>query len=93
MTREEAKAFLPVLAAFAAGKPIQVLGTFNKVWHDTELINNFERPWRIKPKPRELWVCFNCHTISMTMHNDCPHCHSQDDAHPMTHMRETEGTL
>ena len=62
MTREEAKAALPIIQAFAEGKTIQWHDVDAGHWEDIEATINEktlrERPhhYRIKPQPRELWL-------------------------------------
>lgn len=58
MTREEALKLLPVIQAFANGEEVQWMWR-DDVWRDHEnpefgsAVN-----WRIKPKPREVWVAY-----------------------------------
>lgn len=60
MNRERAKELLPIITAFANGEVIQEkIGT--KDWYDHETpdfeVDGYE--WRIKPKPREFYVCWD----------------------------------
>ncbi len=53
MTPEHAKKLLPVLQAFAEGKPVQFKGIHTQEWTDI-LWPSFstDLEWRIKPKPK-----------------------------------------
>lgn len=87
MTREEAKTLLPVITAFAAGKDIQFYDTIRSAWHTALVINGTGLQWRVKPEPREAWVCFNCRAARMSAYTNCPLC-SGPNNYPMTHMVE-----
>ena len=56
MTREETKALLPVMQAWAEGKAIQVRISCGR-WEDYKGVdpgfNNNSWEWRLKPEPRE----------------------------------------
>ena len=57
MTRENAKALLPIIEAYAKGDEIEVdqhNGTWKLVEDPTFL--NVPPNYRIKPKPREWWI-------------------------------------
>lgn len=61
MTPNQAKTLLPVITAFAEGKTIQSdLGG----WIDVDKTDfTFQFPaerYRIKPEPREFWICCGC---------------------------------
>ena len=58
MNRERAKELLPIIEAFAEGKEIEMQG--NSIgWEDggEQLSFDTELEYRIKPQPREFWVC------------------------------------
>jgi hypothetical protein len=60
MTREQAKAALPIIQAFADGKTIQATNGSGG-WYDLEQPNeiyliNHPGGLRVKPQPREFWV-------------------------------------
>ena len=58
MTRERAKELLPVIRAFSEGKNIQIRPSIQSPWSDTpEPHWSEEYDYRIKPEPREWWVC------------------------------------
>jgi len=60
VTREQAKAALPIIQAFADGKTIQSTNGSGG-WYDLDQPNeiyliNHPRDLRIKPEPREFWL-------------------------------------
>ena len=60
MTRDQAKKLLPVFAAWAEGKTIQVKGE-GDLWYDCTSVAGCDfashyAKWRVKPEPREWWV-------------------------------------
>lgn len=59
MNREQAKALLPIITAFAEGKEIQFL-TSTREWHKDKLENiSFQyepERYRIKPEPLKVWI-------------------------------------
>ncbi len=59
MTREQAKELLPIIQAWVNNKEVQWQAT-NDRWldniHDTCLFES-DYKWRIKPEPREFWLC------------------------------------
>ena len=57
MNAERAKKFLPLIAAVAEGKTIQVKGKDGN-WYGTQLHNFDPDRYRIKPEPRtfEMWL-------------------------------------
>lgn len=56
MTRERAKELLPILQAYANGKPIQVANL--KGWETVENPSFDAHPtvYRVKPEPRDFWL-------------------------------------
>lgn len=62
MTREQAKALLPIIQAYAEGKRIQVKYSSHESdqWMDYTGLNlnlhDETWAWRIKPEPREFWL-------------------------------------
>ena len=64
MTRETAKALLPIITAWANGEDIQVKSS--DVWRDMDPDRDYtfdsdKRNYRIKPKPREWWIVGDTH--------------------------------
>lgn len=58
MTREHWKELLPIIQAFADGEEIQI--RVGEEWlklTNAPLFNDKPSEYRIKPKPREIWVC------------------------------------
>ena len=59
MNREQAKALLPIITAFAEGKEVQFL-TSTHEWHKDKLENiSFQyepERYRIKPEPLKVWI-------------------------------------
>lgn len=93
MTREEAKTLLPVITAFAAGKDIQFYDTIRSAWHTALVINGTGLQWRVKPEPREAWVCFNCYAIRLYSLDICLNCSTKLMKYPVSHMRSVEDTV
>jgi hypothetical protein len=63
MTREQAKQLLPIIAAFADGKQIQIKSGTS--WQDASDIIGFglnPESYRMKPEPREWFLEPNSHT-------------------------------
>lgn len=63
MTRDRAKALLPIIAAYANGETIQEWikrwpDCENPKWIDIDFppFGNASKVFRIKPKPREWWI-------------------------------------
>jgi hypothetical protein len=61
MNRKELQALLPVLTAFAEGRPIQCRGKGQARWMDFQCeiatFDNELMEWRVKPNPaREFWI-------------------------------------
>lgn len=59
MTREQCKALLPIMQAYAEGKTIQTC--YDNRWEDCCHPRFDDKPerYRIKPEPREWWVVFS----------------------------------
>lgn len=82
MTRKNAKALLPIIAAYAEGKTIEFLTTYDNKWEELKDAN-FIHPadqYRIKPEPKlvpmtsddlppALWVRRKNKTISCVYHS------------------------
>ena len=60
MNRERAAELLPIITAFAEGKSIEGRPCPNSEWGPVTT-SHFLDGWefRIKPEPREFWVCFD----------------------------------
>ncbi len=79
MTPERAKLLIPVLTAFKEGKIIQWNHNVDEVWHDyREYDFKCDLPfmsegfsWRVKPLPREWWVCPKCKIAYQDNENGC----------------------
>jgi hypothetical protein len=58
MTKEEAKELMPIITAFANGEDIQIQGggIWNNLWSEDVSFDLPPRCYRIKPKPRKVWV-------------------------------------
>lgn len=68
MTREQLKAMLPVMQAWCEGKQVQ-LRTKTSAWQVTEDPNWTPHvEYRIKPEPREWWLCLSCGTYCAVGH-------------------------
>lgn len=70
MNREEAKALLPVIQAFAEGKPIQAR-TADKKWQTLEDEVSFNADsiiYRIKPEKKERWLVIFSNGASEIIH-------------------------
>lgn len=60
MNRDRAKKLLPLIQAYAEGKVIQRYSPAVADWVDTEEPSfNDGFDYRIKPGPREYWICLN----------------------------------
>ena len=58
MSPEKAKQMLPIITAFAEGKPVEMKGLCTEKWEVSENLDfcyDADR-YRIKPEPRERWV-------------------------------------
>ena len=65
MNREQAKALLPIITAFAEGKEIQFLDSFGKWNYDESTDFGFVYPaerYRIKPEPLKVWITVHKHS-------------------------------
>lgn len=84
MTPERAKELLPVIQAYAEGKKLDYLSPSRHEWED-DPIPNFEASgkWRVKPEPREWWLCLRCIFIASYDAQKCSRCES-----PLVHVRE-----
>ena len=60
MTPERAKELLPIIEAYASGAKIQSRRD-DEEWRDDSypLFNSMSYEFRIKPEPREFWVCWD----------------------------------
>ena len=60
MTPERAKELLPIIEAYANGAKIQSRSD-DEEWRDDSypLFNSTSYEFRIKPEPREFWVCWD----------------------------------
>lgn len=65
MTRERAKELIPVITAFSNGQSLQwnLSNDLSSGWRDLDYnlnpdFDHSSRAWRIKPSPREWWICF-----------------------------------
>ena len=62
MTRENAKALLPTIEAYANGETIQFLARGKDIWEDLDHPSFLAgENYRIKPKPREWWIVGDTH--------------------------------
>lgn len=70
MTREEAKAFLPILEAYSKGGMIQYLsgGEWDNI--NGPAFDSGPSRYRIKPEPRTFWVVENKETIHVVKDSD-----------------------
>ena len=60
MNKENAAAFLPLVQALAEGRTIQFRSSDKPDWRDAlEPMFAADLDWRIKPEPREWWICFD----------------------------------
>lgn len=58
---------MPILQAYAEGKVVQMQESDNSPWYDLNGNVAFSSPphrYRIKPEPREWWVCPHCRDAS-----------------------------
>ena len=93
MNREEAKALLPIITAFADGKEVQVFSEKSNKWEHVEFPTFGGSKYRIKPEPLECWIVINRDGDS-AMHRSKVNAdkHAQGYFSPCTihHMREVE---
>lgn len=76
MNRDEAKALLPILTAFAEGKPLQVYSSFRREWvdHDFIPLGHPATSFRIKPEPKlRPWKPEECPNNFMLMRSGNGH--------------------
>jgi hypothetical protein len=60
--REQAKALLPIITAYAEGKTIQFLSIASNNWETSagySFAESVDR-YRIKPEPKEWWIAIDC---------------------------------
>jgi hypothetical protein len=77
MTREQAKAALPIIQAFAAGKIIQFCEDRVGKWNDcTDLVYahwlDYPHLFRIKPEPRDFWLVPTTGNLNYVVHTVNP---------------------
>jgi hypothetical protein len=75
MNREQAKALLPVITAFAEGKEVQcICGHPTCGWEDTEQVNPYDYlKYRIKPEPKwRPWKASEVPKVVVTIPKDTP---------------------
>ena len=85
MTPAQAKELLPIMTAYAEGKVVQSrikadVKAGHTAWYD--FVDNSllflapHREWRIKPEPREWWICTStgCRKWFAYDHVRCPDC-------------------
>jgi len=60
MNRQQAAELAPIMQAFADGKEVQYVSTAKNKWadaHNPSFVTSVK--YRIKPEPREFWICFD----------------------------------
>lgn len=71
MNRERAKELLPIIEAFANGEDVQILYGDGSTWQDSySPIWLPGKMYRIKPKPREFWICPETQRVLMPSQKD-----------------------
>ncbi len=93
MTRPQAATLAPILAAYGRGEVVQWGSLHREIWQDYDPEKGHPEfgassyGWRIKPAPREWWVCPNlkCRVWYLVTLNDdpCKRC-----ATPLVKVRE-----
>ena len=73
---------LPIIQAFADGADVQYegcdeLGPCGKWWKDDDPDFSGRGHWRIKPKPLEAWVLFDCEGTPRAIDKDRSICVSE----------------
>lgn len=73
MTPDQAKELLPVFTAYSEGKTVQWASQETEYWadyvynqcgsHQPCIFLNPRFRWRVKPEPREWWLCQKCRTF------------------------------
>jgi len=67
MTKQRAAELAPVIAAYGAGKSVQIYQDWTDKWVDLDS-PDFDASgvkYRVKPEPRE-WVCIECQPAEIT---------------------------
>ena len=71
MDRERAKELLPIIEAYAEGKVVQWRADFDE-WTDDDNFNpDLHLDYRIKPEPREWWICYSFDSDANPSVYDC----------------------
>jgi hypothetical protein len=76
MTREELKHRIQIAQAWMDGKRVQCKAAGSSAgWLDVPMVNSVSHEyaprfffdtdveWRLKPEPRDWWICKACHTV------------------------------